>query len=132
MTDLIAAAGQAGGNDAMRTIRVSNPDVSPGGGFALSDAARSALAQIGQMQGDYNREIGAARGLSDEIKASQSSPAADPAASAPADRMADAAELLGRQIEASARVQEQLAKFVMASSVSSSFGRDLNMFLRGQ
>lgn len=36
------------------------------------------------------------------------------------------------QVQQSAQVQQQLAQFVMASSVSSSLGRNLNMFLRGQ
>jgi hypothetical protein len=36
------------------------------------------------------------------------------------------------QIHRSTEVQQQLTRFVMASSMSSSLGRNLNMFLRGQ
>ncbi len=128
MTEVITAVT---GNDTLNTMRVTNPELSRSTDFTLSDAAKSTLDMIGKMQGDYNREISAARDVSSgaqspQIKADGASP------DMPADRMVAAAELMGRQIDASARVQEQLAKFVMASSVSSSFGRDLNMFLRGQ
>lgn len=40
--------------------------------------------------------------------------------------------MLSDQIHRSAEVQQQLTRFVMASSMSSSLGRNLNMFLRGQ
>lgn len=36
------------------------------------------------------------------------------------------------QIHRATEVQQQLTRFVMASSMSSSLGRNLNMFLRGQ
>lgn len=127
MTDPISAIG----NTVAQTTRpmamtFTNPVGSSNAPLEMSDFARATLSQVNEMQTSYNREVRAAQETSQKVAS------ADPATLEPDMRLAEAARAMGGQIEAATRVQEQLARFVMASSVSSSFGRNLNMFLRGQ
>ncbi len=105
-------------------VRVPNP-AGGEGGLSLSDAARNTLSSLGQLQADFAREAHRATGMKPDAMATPTEASGAPDVMKAAHTMAD-------QIEASTQVQAQLVKFVAASSISSSFGRNLNMFLRGQ
>lgn len=104
-------------------IQMRSP-VAPGTGIGLSEAAQQALARIAEMQVEYRADAAAAQGDMQRH--------ANPVSEAENSTMEDLAARLVQQMETSARVQQQIAEFTMAASISSSFGRDLNMFLRGQ
>ncbi|MEM9341890.1 MAG: hypothetical protein AAGA87_02480 [Pseudomonadota bacterium] len=100
-----------------------------GNDVSLSDMARELLSNISTMQSDFQNEVvPAAQGSDEALIASRPVEGAD----ASGQPVTDAAKALVDQIQQSTQVQEQLTRFMMASSVSSSLGRNLNMFLRGQ
>jgi hypothetical protein len=119
-----AAAISAIASSAQPMVRVPNP-AGGEGGLSLSEAARGTLSSLGQLQADFAREAQRATQMKPEAVEAQAGPSGSPDLMKAAHTMAD-------QIEASTQVQAQLVKFVAASSISSSFGRNLNMFLRGQ
>lgn len=122
--EAIAAAG---------TVRLDNPATQVGGGQgpSLSDMARSALSSVGGLQQDFQSGVVPQAGPEAGARAIQ--PVSVPGeAAAGQPGMSGAVATLTQQIEASTRVQAQLTRFVAASSMSSSLGRNLNMFLRGQ
>lgn len=95
--------------------------VAPGMGTGLSDTAQAALSRVAEMQTEFRMETARAQDLRPDL-------------SRPTDgsAMEDLTARLVQQMETSTRIQAQIAEFTMAASISSSFGRDLNMFLRGQ
>ncbi len=111
-------------------LQFANPaqSLQPGDAPSLSAMGQSMLSGIGRMQSEFDGGVRAAFAPTPDSVASP--PATTPQEAS--DRIQEAARLFAEQIEASTRVQEQLTRFVMASSVSSSLGRNLNMFLRGQ
>ena len=112
------------------TQRFVNP-VRPGGDdLSLSSMARATLRGLGSMQAEFDRGVQGVPGA-DGPKSGQvvnRSEPVDPSTTG----MEKAAQVMAEQIETATRAQEQLVRFVAASSVSSSLGRNLNMFLRGQ
>lgn len=112
-------------------VHLPNPE--PGGDVFLSRAAEAALSKLSHMQAEFSRisEASAPGNISgtdiqigkpDNANGSQSEVA----------QLSNSMNEVARSIHSSTVVQQQLAQFVVASSVSSSFGRNLNMFLRGQ
>lgn len=113
------ALGNAMGADG---LRLANPTEGGAGGMpVLSAAAKSALAGIERFQGGFAADV---------------APSVKPQAGAgtvpDAGSGLDQARMLVEQMQQTTRVQAQLVQFVTASSISSSLGRNLNMFLRGQ
>lgn len=99
-----------------------------GNDVSLSDMARELLSNISTMQSNFQQEVvPSAQGSDEALVASRPVDTAQPG-----EPVTDAARALVDQIQQSTQVQEQLTRFMMASSVSSSLGRNLNMFLRGQ
>lgn len=89
-----------------------------------------AMETVARMQSAYRAEaslVSAQVGPVAGIPSPHPGPAAGPVPTS--DQMMTT---LVDRLDAGARMQQQLAEFVMLSSVSSSFGRNLNMFLRGQ
>lgn len=117
-----------------QTPRVHLPNPEPGRDIFLSRAAEATLSKLSQMQAEFSRvsEVNAPRATA---LSQAPGPGGETQAAAGQNSAADLArsmEEAARSIEATTAVQAQLAQFVVASSVSSSFGRNLNMFLRGQ
>lgn len=93
----------------------------------LSDVTQNALSNLGQMQTDFTQSMEAIGTNIDKVDTAtqaQSGPVSD-------NFNTDLAEL-SRMMEASTNVQLQLLQFTMATSLSSSTGRNLNTFLKGQ
>jgi hypothetical protein len=118
--------------DQMPRVHLPNPE--PGRDIFLSRAAEATLSKLSQMQAEFAR-------VADTVapRATALSEAPGPGAGARVQEgqtgaadLARSMEEVSRSIHATTAVQAQLAQFVVASSVSSSFGRNLNMFLRGQ
>ena len=112
------------------TQRFANPVQPTGDDLSLSSMARSTLSGLGSMQAEFDRGVqgipkGEHAGSGQVVNRSEP---ADPSVTG----VEKAAKTMGEQIETATRAQEQLVRFVAASSVSSSLGRNLNMFLRGQ
>ena len=109
--------------------RFSNPAVDPNGPeVSLSEMAQGILNNISDLQSGFDQTIPSG-------EQAHAVPKADPAGESAAtgnDAVADSMQALVHQMDQSMAVQQQLTRFVMASSVSSSLGRNLNMFLRGQ
>lgn len=123
------AAGIGGG--APTELRISNPAglAAEGGDLsAMTAAAERALAGIGRLQQGFEANVAPSAEGQNGVSAMTGS---DPARAAENDTM-NQARMMIDQIEQTTQVQAQLVQFVMASSVSSSLGRNLNMFLRGQ
>lgn len=117
--------------DQKTMVHLQNPD--PGSDLFLSRAAEATLSKLSQMQAEYSRVSAASAPREDAFPGT--APATGGARAAEQSEAADLArsmEEVARSIHATTAVQQQLAQFVVASSVSSSFGRNLNMFLRGQ
>ena len=113
------------------TTRLSNPSAQhvSGDGVSLSEMARGMLSSISSLQTDFQADVVPAAQDSASISKIQESgrtEKTDP------EHINESVKILTDQIEHSSQVQQQLTRFVMASSVSSSLGRNLNMFLRGQ
>lgn len=96
---------------------------------SLSHMAEAALSGIEKLQADMGNGMKPAAEPAPTIDAITRPGEAD---RVPEGMLGAQAQILAEQIQASTQVQMQLARFVMASSVSSSLGRNLNMFLRGQ
>lgn len=96
----------------------------------ISGLADSILSGIGKLQTQMNS--GLAEPMSNPQSAVQSMSRPAEGDRVPDGMVGEQTQILAEQIEASTRVQTQLVQFVMASSMSSSLGRNLNMFLRGQ
>lgn len=122
-----AAAGVTQGN--AQAIRVENPAFQGlGQDIGLTDVAKQTLAGIENLQAGFQGTLATTEASSSGMPASVG--AAGEVGST--DSAMQTAERLVAQIEQSTQVQAQLAQFVMASSMSSSLGNNLNMFLRGQ
>lgn len=104
---------------------IHQPDAAP----SISRIAEAALDGIRTLQLDLDGGLGAATRPEPSV---QSMPRVGAGEGVPEGLMAEHAQILADQIAASTQVQAQLVRFVMASSMSSSLGRNLNMFLRGQ
>lgn len=130
MGDPISSVSAVGTSSTLRFTQQAGAAGGQPGELSLSDAARSALDSIGKMHANFDKASASVdaqpRTVSVGLDASRTTEAH------PGDAVSEAAKVVSQQIESSMRVQEQLARFVMVSSVSSSFGRNLNMFLRGQ
>ena len=115
----------AGGASAASELRLANPGGGEGDGLStMSDMAKQALSEIGRLQSGFAANV---------TPAMQPGPAMDGVrAGAEANPALDQARVLAEQIEQTTKVQTQLVQFVMASSISSSLGQNLNTFLRGQ
>lgn len=104
-----------------------NPDVTSGESTAMSAVARSTLDAIGSLQSGFDalpQQGTEAPEATVEIQpASEAVPEMTPEASM---------QVMADQFQTAIDTQMQLAHFSMTSSVSSSLGRNLNMFLRGQ
>jgi hypothetical protein len=118
-------------NASSQATHFANPPGQLHGGqdISMSDMARGMLSSITDLQNGFQQDVAPATQDVDAINAVQSN---GPTESAGAEPISDAAKILADQIEQSTQVQQQLTRFVMASSVSSSLGKNLNMFLRGQ
>lgn len=117
-----------------QTPRVHLPNPEPGRDVFLSRAAEATLSKLSQMQAEFSRVSDASAPRAIALSEAPG-PGGDARAAAGGNGAADLArsmEEAARSIHATTAVQAQLAQFVVASSVSSSFGRNLNMFLRGQ
>lgn len=110
-------------------VHLPNPE--QGGDLFLSRAAEATLSKLSQMQADFTR-ISEASAPRAEPVSGASGPGGIEAGQNDVAELANSMGEVARSIHASTAVQQQLAQFVVASSVSSSFGRNLNMFLRGQ
>lgn len=112
-------------------VHLQNPE--PGSDLFLSRAAEATLSKLSQMQAEFTR---VSQASAPSANASSQAPGSGSATvAAGQSEAADLARSMGdvaRSIHATTAVQQQLAQFVVASSVTSSFGRNLNMFLRGQ
>ena len=124
--------GAVQGSSALSSAQhLANPVKSAGDGPSLSSMASATLRGLGQMQADFSQGV---KGVPGTEKASsgqvvnRTEAATDPATQG----VEKAAKIMSEQMETTMRAQEQLVKFVAASSISSSLGRNLNMFLRGQ
>ena len=112
-------------------VHLPNPE--PGSDVFLSRAAEAALSKLSQMQADFTRISEAnTPTASSGTEVSQGQPVTIEGGQSDVAQLSNSMGDMARSIHASAVVQQQLAQFVVASSVSSSFGRNLNMFLRGQ
>lgn len=129
MSSVIGSVGAVGG-----TMHMANPGAASGGSpMSLSEMAQSALRGVGGLQSQFQT------GAVAQARPEPMTVALQPGGSAPGTAAAkseaaigDSAQMLAAQIESSSQVQAQLTRFVAASSMSSSLGRNLNMFLRGQ
>lgn len=114
-------------------VEIQNPvqDAADVASVNLSDAANDALEGLQALKENLQTELDSAQSLREaDLQADRSG-----ASNGEQDRtnsLAEAQMSMREHMEVSIRVQQQLAQFVMVSSVSSSFGRNLNMFLRGQ
>jgi hypothetical protein len=120
MTDPVSAVNpQASTPMAMQDL----PEAVPGG-FA-PELGKELFDSVAKMQESYRAEASRA----EEIQGTDS-PVPGPAERevGPVDPMVQFSE----SMEHSVRMQAELAEFVMVSSVTSAFGRNLNSFLRGQ
>lgn len=118
-------------NAATNPTHYANPTASLHGGqdISLSEMAKSMLSSVSELQSGFQKDVAPASQESAqvrELEASGQTERVDP------QHVPEAAKILADQIEQSTQVQQQLTRFMMASSVSSSLGRNLNMFLRGQ
>ena len=127
MTDPVSATGAISSST---FVRLPNPGQE--GGVSLSKAAEASLQKLGQMQNEFQDVAKATEAIKTRVL--DTNPGSGLATDTSEGRhdLAHAAKEVAASIEASAQIQAQLAQFVLASSVSSSFGRNLNMFLRGQ
>ncbi|MEL6477484.1 MAG: hypothetical protein AAFR17_09160 [Pseudomonadota bacterium] len=94
------------------------------GGFA-PELGKELFDSVAKMQESYRAEAARADGAQ-----SSDSPVPGPAVQdvGPSDPLVQFTQSMDHSI----RMQAELAEFVMVSSVSSAFGRNLNSFLRGQ
>ena len=131
MADFISAVASSATAKPAQFIQIENPAASPNkpDPSGLSEAARSALDSVGDMQADLQKNLDVANERRAEAL-SETKSASVPGSTSEA--LSEAARAIQTQMEVSIRVQQQLTRFVMVSSVSSSFGKNLNMFLRGQ
>ena len=129
MSDPVSAAAPVASGP---IVRVPNPGQD--NEVFLSRAAEATLNKLSQMQSEFAKVAQAnAPGASAAAPQATSTPAGGQAAAASSDAdFAKAVTEVSRSFNSAAVVQQQLTQFVLASSVSSSFGRNLNMFLRGQ
>lgn len=131
MADFISAAASSASAKPAQFIQLNNPAVSPNkpDPSGLSEAAQTALNSVGEMQLDMQKSLDASNERrAQALSETNNSSVPDSANEA----VAEASRAIQTQMEVSLRVQQQLTRFVMVSSVSSSFGKNLNMFLRGQ
>ena len=131
MADFISAVASSAAAKPTQFIQLENPGVSPNkpDPSGLSEAARSALSSVGDMQTDLQKNLDVAEERRVEALSDTKSTSVP---GSTAEALSEAARAIQTQMEVSIRVQQQLTRFVMVSSVSSSFGKNLNMFLRGQ
>lgn len=131
MADFISAAASSASAKPPELIQLNNPAVSPNkpDPSGLSEAAQSALSSVGEMQKDMQKSFDASNERRAEALSDANRPSMETSTS---EAMSEATRAIQMQMEVSLRVQQQLTRFVMVSSVSSSFGKNLNMFLRGQ
>ena len=131
MADFISAAASSASAKPTQFIQLNNPVVSPNkpDPSGLSEAAQSALSSVGEMQLDMQKSLDASNERRAQALSETNGPSMQDSAS---EAVSEASRAIQTQMEVSLRVQQQLTRFVMVSSVSSSFGKNLNMFLRGQ
>lgn len=101
----------------------------------MSDMAQKMLNRLGDLQADFdvNRGADMADDPLNATRAVQTETAMMGAPSRPeTPGLAEAMTRMGQQMENSVAVQAQLVQFTLATSMSSSLGKNLNMFLRGQ
>ncbi len=112
-------------------VHLPNPE--PGSDVFLSRAAEATLSKLSQMQAEFSRisEASAPQAASGSEN-SIGRPSVIEGSQSEVAKLSNSMGEVARSIHSSTVVQQQLAQFVVASSVSSSFGRNLNMFLRGQ
>jgi hypothetical protein len=113
-------------------VHLQNPEA--GSDTFLSRAAEATLSKLSQMQAEFTRVSEASAPRANALS-SANAPGSGSGIGVGQGEAVDLAKSMGevaRSIHATSAVQQQLAQFVVASSVSSSFGRNLNMFLRGQ
>jgi hypothetical protein len=133
MTEVIEATAGVS-QSAAHQMRVENPSQAlhgPGQEIGLTDVAKQTLAGIENLQAKFQSTLASTEASSSGLPAGIG-PAGEATATEASDPAIRTAERLVAQIEQSTQVQAQLAQFVMASSMSSSLGNNLNMFLRGQ
>lgn len=132
MTDPVSAASPVASGP---IVRVPNPGQE--GDVFLSRAAEATLSKLSQMQSEFAK-VAQANATNASVAPPQAQAASAGGHTVGADGAKPEVDLAksmseaARSINSAAAVQQQLAQFVVASSVSSSFGRNLNMFLRGQ
>lgn len=127
-TTIISAVARNVEQPTARIVEVTNPAVDRTSKVEISESAKAALDQIGQMQNSFVADMDAHKVATEvDLQASMSKPGMTPEA-----MLAESVEAMRMQTETSRAVQEQLTRFAMVSSVATSFGRNLNMFLRGQ
>lgn len=118
-------------NAATGATHLNNPSMPQLGSqdVTISEMAKGMLATITDLQKGFQQEVAPTAQNSSAIDEFTRTPVAD---STEATHVVDATKILADQIQQSTKVQEQLTRFMMASSVSSSLGKNLNTFLRGQ
>ncbi len=131
MADFISAVASSAAAKPTQLVQIENPAASPvkADPSGMTEAARSALNSVGKMQTELQDNLDIANERRAEALSETKSASAP---SSTSEALSEAARSIQTQMEVSLRVQQQLTRFVMVSSVSSSFGRNLNMFLRGQ
>ena len=131
MAGHVDAIGAVQGNMGTEPLHLSNPGSIPGEGqgLSLSAIAEQALGSIGSLQDGFSQGVTPSQSPGQAIDNIQRTGAGEGVHPQQTDMNSVA---LMEQIQASTNVQTQLVRFVTASSISSSLGRNLNMFLRGQ
>lgn len=134
MAEIVAAlpTTQALSERAYVEIRNVSGDAMEATKVELSETAREALASLGSLERGLQVDLDAAAALRETDLASMKERAENVAESSDAETLASAQFAMAQQMDIAVRVQQQLTQFVMVSSVSSSFGKNLNTFLRGQ
>ena len=109
---------------------MANPAGRAGHGApVLTEVAQSALQGLERFQGKFAADIALAEQPQTGVAAMRDAGAGTDVAP---NQAMDQARMLVEQMQQTTKVQMQLVQFVTASSISSSLGRNLNMFLRGQ
>lgn len=134
MTGIVESASIAASSAGQKQfVEIHNPAAESKGGqeVALSDAANEALSKLKNIESNLQNDLDAARELRERDMAGPAEGLGGDTGKA-LDRIEQMRMRMAEHMDVSVRVQQQLAQFMMVSSVSSSFGKNLNMFLRGQ
>ncbi len=128
-----SAASLAAGASQKSFVEVHNPAPSPSdaANVQLSSVANEALEGLQNLKQGLQTNLDAANSLREnQLDAARTK--LENSENDGVGRIEEAQLQMREHMDVSIRVQQQLAQFVMVSSVSSSFGKNLNMFLRGQ